>query len=108
MVIQVLGTRLHDAPGIVLVLDRTRNEWRALYDVLSGGSKRLNFPMLRMVVSGERLFASLCTHCSWWGRNDDFEIDLKTHRATRLAAEPRTGVDAEFNRRIPDIEAELP
>ena len=106
-VIQVLGTRLHDAPGIVLVRDRTRNEWRALYDVVSGGSKRLSFPMLRMVVSGERLFASLCTRCSWWGQNDDFEIDLKTHRATRLAAEPRTPVDEEFNRRIPDIEAEL-
>ena len=107
-VIQVLGTRLHDAPGIVLVRDRTRSEWRALYDVLTGGSKRLNFPMLRMVVSGESLFASLCTHCSWWGQNDDFEIDLRTHRATRLEAKPRTGLDEEFNRRIPDIGAELP
>ena len=108
MVIQVLGTRRHEAPGIVAVRDRTRNEWRALSDVLSGGSKRLSFPMLRMVVSGQRLFASLCTHCSWWGRNDDFEIDLKTHRATRLAVERRTGVDGGFNRRIPHIEAELP
>lgn len=107
-VIQMLGTRLYAAPGIVLVRDRTRSEWRALYDVLSGGSKRLNFPMLRMVVSGQRLFASLCTYCSWWGQNDEFEIDLKTHRATRLAAEPRTGVDEDFNRMIPDIEAELP
>ena len=107
-VIQVLGTRLHDAPGIVLVQDRTRNEWRAIYDVLSGGSKRLSFPMLRMVVSGQRIFASLCTYCSSWGSTDDFEIDLKTQRATRLAAKPRTGVDEEFNRRIPDIGDELP
>ena len=107
-VIQVLGTRLDDAPGIVLVRDRTRNEWRALYDVLSGGPKRLSFPMLRMVVSGTRLFASLCTYCSWWGQRDDFEIDLRTHRATRLATEPRTGVDEDFNRRIPDIADELP
>ena len=106
-VIQVLGTRLHDAPGIVLVLDRTRNEWRALYEVLSGGSKRLNFPMLRMVVSGDKLLGSLCTDCSWWGRTDYFEIDLRTHRATRLAVKPRTGVEEDFNRKIPDIEAEL-
>ena len=106
-VIQVLGTRLYEAPGIVLVLDRTRNEWRALYEVLSGSSKSLNFPMLRMVVSGDKLLASLCTDCSWWGRNDYFEIDLETHRATRLATEPQTGVDEEFNRTIPDIEDEL-
>ena len=106
-VIQVLGTRLHDAPGIVLVLDRTRNEWRALYEVLSGGSKRLSFPMLRMVVKGGKLLASLCTYCSWWGQNDHFEIDLRTHRATRLATKPQTGVDEEFNRTIPDIEDEL-
>ena len=106
-VIQVLGTRLHDAPGIVLVLDRTRNEWRALYEVLSGGSKRLSFPMLRMVVRGDKLLASLCTYCSWWGQNDHFEIDLRTHRATRLATKPQTGVDEEFNRKIPDIEDEL-
>ena len=106
-VIQVLGTRLHDAPGIVLVLDRTRNEWRALYEVLSGGSKRLSFPMLRMVVKGGKLLASLCTYCSWWGQNDHFEIDLRTHRATRLATKPQTGVDEEFNWKIPDIEDEL-
>ena len=65
-VVQVLGTRLREAPGVVLVLDRARNEWRALYEVLSGGSKTLNFPMLGMVVSGDRLFASLCTDCSSW------------------------------------------
>ena len=106
-VIQVLGTRLHDAPGIVLVWNRTRNEWRALYEVLSGGSKRLSFPMLRMVVSGDRLLASLCTYCSGWGRRDYFESDLKTHRATRIATEPQTGVDEDFNRKIPDIEDEL-
>ena len=106
-VIQVLGTRLYDAPGIVLVLDRTRNEWRALYEVLSGGSKRTSFPMLRMVVRGDKLLASLCTYCSGWGRHNPFEIDLRIHRATRLAMEPRTGIDEEFNRPIHDLEAEL-
>ena len=90
-VIQVLGTRLDEAPGVVLVLDRARNEWRALYEVLSGGSKRLNFPMYNMVMSGDKLYATLCTHCSSWGNYDDFEINLRTHRATRLATAPETG-----------------
>ena len=102
-VIQVLGTRLHEAPGVVLVLDRARNEWRALHDVLSGGSKSLNFPMLDMVVSGNRLFASLCTYCDSWGGYDAFEIDLRTNRATRLAAAPDFGFEEEGNPEIRDI-----
>ena len=106
-VVQVLGTRLRAAPGVVLVLDRARNEWRALYDVLSGGSKSLNFPMLDMVVSGDRLFASLCTDCSSWGGYDDFEIDLRTSRATRLATAPDFGFEEEGIRTIRDIGGEL-
>ena len=106
-VIQALGTRLDEASGVVLVLDRARNEWRALYEVLSGGSKRLNFPMYNMVMSGDKLYATLCTHCSSWGNYDDFEINLRTHRATRLATAPETGVDDEGNRTIHDIEEEL-
>ena len=106
-VIQVLGTRLCEAPGVVLVLDRTRNEWRALYEVLSGGSKSLNFPMLDMVVSGDKLFASLCTYCDSWGSYDDFEIDLRTNRATRIAAAPDFGFEEEGNPTIRDIESEL-
>ena len=106
-VIQVLGTRLDEAPGVVLVLDRARNEWRAIYEVLSGGSKRLNFPMYDMVVRGDRLHASLCTHCSSWGSYDAFEIDLRTFRATRLEAAPETGLDDEGNRTIHDIGEDL-
>ena len=106
-VIQVLGTRLDEAPGVVLVLDRERNEWRALYEVLSGGSKRRNFPMYNMVMSGDKLYATLCTYCSSWGNYDDFEINLRTHRATRLETVPETGVNDEGNRTIHDIEEEL-
>ena len=106
-VIQVLGTRLYEAPGVVLVLDRTRNAWRALYEVLSGGSKNLNFPMLDMVVSGDKLFGSLCTYCDSWGSYDDFEIDLRTNRATRLAAAPDFGFEEEGNPTIRDIESEI-
>ena len=106
-VVQVLGTRLREAPGVALVLDRVRNEWRALYEVHSGGSKSLNFPMLDMVVSGDRLFASLCIDCSGWGGYDDFVIDLPTNRATRLATAPGFGFEEEGNRTIRDIGSEL-
>ncbi len=106
-VIQVLGTRFYEAPGVVLVLDRARNEWRALYEVLSGGSKILNFPMRDMVVSGDRLFGSLCTDCSGWGRYDDFEIDLRTNRATRLAIVPDFGFEEDGNPLIRDVRSEL-
>ena len=106
-VIQVLGTRLDEAPGVVLVLDRTRNEWRALYEVLSGGSKNLNFPILGMVVRGGKLFGSLCTYCDSWGSYDDFEIDLRTNRATRLAAAPDFGFEEEGNPAIHDIVNEI-
>ena len=106
-VVQVLGTRLDEAPGVVLALDRARNEWRALYAVLPGGSKRRNFPMYDMVVSGDKLYATLCTYCSSWGNYDAFEIDLTTHQATRLETAPETGLDEEGNRTIHDIEQAL-
>ena len=106
-VIQMLGTRLDAGLGVVLALDQARNEWRTLYEVLSGGSKRLNFPMYNMVISGDKLYATLCTYCSSWGNYGDFEIDLRTHWATRLATAPETGVNDEGNRTIHDIEEEL-
>ena len=106
-VIQVLGTRLDEAPGVVLVLDRARHEWRAIYEVLSGGAKRLNFPMYDMVVNGDRLYATLCTYCSSWGNYGTFEIDLSTHRATRLEKAPELGIDDEGNQTIHAIEKAL-
>ena len=106
-VIQVLGTRLYEAPGVVLVLDRAKNEWRSIYQVPSGGSESLNFPMLDMVVSGDRLFASLCTDCSSWGNFDDFVIDLRTNRATRIEIAPDFGFEEEGNPPIPEIGAVL-
>ena len=93
--------------SVIQVLDRARNEWRAIYEVLSGESKRLNFPMYDMVVRGERLYATLCTYCSSWGDYDVFGIDLRTHRATRLATALETELDDEGNRTINDIEEEL-
>ena len=40
--------------------------------------------MDRMVVKGDRLFASLCYRCSDWGAGMDYVIDLHTFHAVRL------------------------
>ena len=106
LVIQVLGTRFYNASGVVLVLDRVENEWRAIYDVLSGGSKRLNFPMYNMFVEGDKLFAKLCTDCDGWGYYGDFGINLRTHQVTRLATMQPAGND-EGNRTIQNLDQEL-
>ena len=85
-VIQVMGTTLHDARGVVLVEDRRTETWQALYDIRvgSGGMESLHYPAQFMVVAGNTLTAklpigSLSYHI--WGC---FEIDLPTSRATSL------------------------
>ena len=37
-----------------------------------------------MVVADDRLYAGLCVDCVWGGY-EDFEIDLRTNRATRVS-----------------------
>ena len=115
-VVQVLGNRTCDAPGVVLVLDRQKGSWRAVYDVRSGCSKSLNFPLRNMVVSGNALFAEMCYDCSFWGDYGRYRIDLRNSRATRLDRHPweePEPLDAEeFDRieaakRISDIRKEL-
>lgn len=84
-VIQVLGTTVCDAEGVVLVLDRRNRSWRTIYDVPSGCSKELNFPMRGMTVKGSRLFASICSGtCDGLGDYQDFIIELDTDLATPL------------------------
>ena len=83
-VIQMTGTVFYDAPGVVLVEDRGTGRWRALYDVISGGSYRLNFPAQFMIVAGDTLTAELCIDCSFSGKYGCFEIDLPTSRMTSL------------------------
>ena len=57
------------------------------------------------MVHGDKLFARLCTDCSWWGYFGYFEIDLKTHRATRLETLPFPDENEERDRRILDLDA---
>ena len=80
-VVQVLGGPMCDAEGAVLLLERRTGQWKAIYDVAGGCSKAWYFPMRGMVVAGDRLYASLCVDCSYWGIYADFEIDLRTNRA---------------------------
>ena len=83
-VIQLAGTVFYDAPGVVLVEERRTGRWRALYDVISGGSYQLNYPVRFMIVAGDTLTAELCIDCSFWGEYGCFEIALPTHRVTSL------------------------
>ena len=80
-VVQVLGKRFCDAEGVVLLLDLERNAWRTIYDVPTGCTKSLNFPLRGALVKGDRLYVSMCRDCSWRGVYGDYSIDLLTHRA---------------------------
>ena len=85
-VIQMTGTVLYDARGVVLVEDRRTGTWRALYDIRagSGGMESLHYPAQFMVVAGNTLTVKLPTSLSYhiWGC---FEIDLPTSRAMSRA-----------------------
>ena len=109
LIVQILGTRLWDAEGAVLLLDRHKGTWETIYDVPSGGSKQLNFPMRGMVVKGDRLFVSMCTDCEWWGAYSDFVIDLRTNRAVLLDrdAEAGAGPREEGNPLLRDVHSSL-
>ena len=87
LLVQVLGMTLCDAEGVVLLFDRQRRSWRAIYDVPSGCTKTLNFPMRAMVVKGNQLFASICRDCIGWGDYWDYVIDLRSFRVTALNLE---------------------
>ena len=89
-VVQVLAQTMYEAEGAVLLLDRRQGAWRTIYDVPSGGTKTLSFPMRGMTVKGDRLFASVCVYCEDWGEYRFFEIDLRRNRATLLGWEPES------------------
>ena len=81
-VVQILGTKLCDAGGVVLLFDRQQKSWRSIYDVQSGCSYELNYEMLNMIVEGDQLIASICSICSHWPRYRTFAIGLETFHAT--------------------------
>lgn len=76
-VIQMTGTVVNDAGGVVLVEDRRTGTWRALYDVTSSW-RRGNDPLEYMVVTGNTLTATLSAESGI----GCFDIDLPTNRVT--------------------------
>ena len=108
-VVQVLGGPLCDSSGVVLLLDRQTGAWKAIYDVPSGCSKSLSFPLHGMVVKKHQLFTLLCTECSGWGRYDPFVIDLRTGNVAPLGDKNDDYVMTinDMNPRIRDVDKEI-
>ena len=97
-VVQVLGIGYE--PGLVLVLERARNEWHAIYGVQAGASKAWNYPIRHMLVDGDSLYATMCTYCLYWGDYADFRIELRTHRVFRLSNADWLAVTKDDRRRL--------
>ena len=82
--VQLFGTWLCDAEGVALLLNRKTGMWRTVYDVPSGCSKNLNYPLRGMLIKDDKLYMSACTDCERWGEYRDFVVDLPTNRVTFL------------------------
>ena len=82
-VIQVTGTTLREARGVVLVEDRRTGVWRTMFDVGSDDEESLNSPSPAwfMVVTGNTLTMEMRGDAYSDGC---FAIDLPTNRATSL------------------------
>ena len=105
-VIQVRGSALCNAYGFVLVLNRKAGQWYSIYDVQSGCSYSLDFPLRGMRVSDGNLAFSACVDCSNHGAYMSFSIDLGTWKIHQLWEEDlseQVGWDDE-NLPISDIE----
>ena len=107
-IVQAMGATPWANGGVVLLLDRREGTWRTIYDLPEGNSMSMSFPMRRMVVKGDRLFAAICTMCEGygWGGYSTLAIDLRTHRATVLRG--AASAPEEDNPPIRDIHAALP
>lgn len=97
-VVQVLSTTLYEWEGVILLLERRTGTWQAMLDV------SLDYPMLGMVVKGDRLFAAVCVALCYDGNGyagdaeyETLVIDLRTKRATRLELQPFGNNPAIYN-----------
>ena len=107
-VVQVHGVRECDAEGVVLLLDRKTEVWRAIYDVPSGCSKVLSFSLRFMVIEDNRLIAWACRVCGSWGSYEKFAVDLRTHRVVPLeGGETTLGYYEGRNLPVGDVDREL-
>ena len=83
-ILQILGQQKCGAPGVVLLQDTRSGQWHSIYDVPSGCTYSLNFPLGAMRITGDTLSAKFCTDCLFWGQYGTFTLDLPTNRLTRL------------------------
>ena len=90
-ILQILGQQKCGAPGVVLLQDTRSGQWRSIYDVHSGCSYSLNFPLGAMRITDDTLVAEFCTYCLFSGQYGKFTLDLPTNRVTRLEEEPSWG-----------------
>ncbi|MCY4141260.1 MAG: hypothetical protein OXF56_23725 [Rhodobacteraceae bacterium] len=70
-----------DAGGVVLVFDRQKKSWQAIFNLQTGYPKELVHSLRGMIVEGDTLIASLCLDCFGWGLYFDHAIDLRSYRA---------------------------
>ncbi len=107
-VVQVYGVWHCESEGVVLLLDRKTESWRAIYDVPSGCMKVLNFPLQDMVIKDNRLHIWACTVCGSWGAYEEFIVDLRTLRVTPVRADEwLRGPEEGENPPIADIDREV-
>jgi|GEM_PF-6399170 len=87
-VVQLYRTELFAAEGAVLAFDKKQKRWMTIYNIPSGGSKSLNFPIAEEpMLKGNKLVGQLCIECEWWGRYAWYEIDLHKKSAVLLSEE---------------------
>ena len=108
-VVQIRGNALCDAYGTVLVLNRGNDQWHSVYDVQSGCSKSLDFPLRGMRVNDGHLIFAACTGCSGFGDYDNYSVDLETWKVRRLDAreESKWNPHSKQNPRLRDVRQEV-
>lgn len=82
--VQLFGTWRCDAEGVVLLFHRWTGRWATIYDIPSGCSKSLNFPLRGLLIKDDKLYMSACTDCEpgSLGEYQDFVVDLHTNRVS--------------------------
>ncbi len=94
-VVQIHKTRVCRADGVVLLHDREMNQWQAIYDVPSGCTFALAFPLGRMMVQEGKMFVDMCHDCSFRGATEEFVLDLSTMDIVMLDGEDPRPEDLE-------------
>ena len=79
-VVQIRGKALCEALGSVIVLNRGTGEWYSIYDIASGCSDVLDYPLYGMYVRDGYLMVSACYDCSGVGSYHPYVINLNTWR----------------------------